>query len=96
MDLVNQPNKSNANLKQLENLSSKITKNYQELGDELKQIDFTQFDIEIDPKVLDALNVPYFKPENPETAVDLINTAWITAENEGTAVGILLEIPFWK
>ena len=52
MDLVNQPNKSNANLKQLENLSSKITKNYQEL----KQIDFTQFDIEIDPKVLDALN----------------------------------------
>lgn len=48
------------------------------------------------PKVLDALNVPYFKPENPETAVDLINTAWITAENEGTAVGILLEIPFWK
>lgn len=56
MDLVNQPNKSNANLRQLENLSSKITKNYQELGDELKQIDFTQFDIEIDPKVLDALN----------------------------------------
>lgn len=55
-DLVNQPNKSNANLRQLENLSSKITKNYRELGEELKQIDFTQFDIEIDPKVLDSLN----------------------------------------
>lgn len=48
------------------------------------------------PKVLDALNITYFKPENPESAMDLIHDAWSVAESEGTAVGILLEIPFWK
>ncbi len=48
------------------------------------------------PKILDALNIKYFKPENIESVGDLIYNAWNIAENDGSAVGILLEIPFWK
>lgn len=48
------------------------------------------------PKILDALNIKYFKPKHPESVEDLINDTWGIAENEGSAIGILLEIPFWK
>lgn len=48
------------------------------------------------PKVLDSLNIKYFKGESKETVGDLICDAWNIAEDEGSAVGILLEIPFWK
>jgi sulfopyruvate decarboxylase subunit alpha len=47
------------------------------------------------PKVLDALEIPYFIPETPEEALNLIPKAWNMAETNGTPVGILLSIKFW-
>ena len=47
------------------------------------------------PNVLDALNIPYFKPDTPEKALEDIKEAWNIATEKGTAVGILLEISFW-
>jgi sulfopyruvate decarboxylase subunit alpha len=47
------------------------------------------------PQVLDALNIPYFKPEHPEEALKDIKNAWDIATAKGTPVGILLEISFW-
>lgn len=47
------------------------------------------------PRILDALELPYFKPETPEEALEDIKEAWTIATSEGLAVGILLEISFW-
>ena len=47
------------------------------------------------PRVLDALEIPYFIPETPEEALNLIPKAWNIAETNGTPVGILLSIKFW-
>lgn len=47
------------------------------------------------PRVLDALELPYFKPETPKEALDEIKLAWEVAQHEGVPVGILLEITFW-
>lgn len=47
------------------------------------------------PKILDSLDLPYFKPETPEEALEEIKEAWNIAESKGTPVGILLEITFW-
>jgi len=47
------------------------------------------------PQILDALELPYFKPENPEEALDNIKRAWELAKSKGIPVGILLEITFW-
>lgn len=47
------------------------------------------------PKVLDALQIPYFNPKTPDEALDLIPNAWKMAETNGTPVGILLSIKFW-
>jgi sulfopyruvate decarboxylase subunit alpha len=47
------------------------------------------------PRVLDALEIPYFIPETPEEAYNLIPKAWNIAETNGTPVGILLSIKFW-
>jgi len=47
------------------------------------------------PRVLDALNIPYFKPAKPEEALKDIKKAWDIATTGGTPVGILLEISFW-
>jgi sulfopyruvate decarboxylase subunit alpha len=47
------------------------------------------------PRVLDALEIPYFIPETPEEALNLIPKAWNMAETNGTPVGILLSIKFW-
>jgi sulfopyruvate decarboxylase subunit alpha len=47
------------------------------------------------PRVLDALNIPYFKPDHPEEALEDIENAWNIATTKGTPVGILLEISFW-
>lgn len=47
------------------------------------------------PKVLDALQIPYYNPKTPEEALRIIPEAWEIAENKGTPVGILLDIKFW-
>ena len=47
------------------------------------------------PRILDALELPYFKPETPEEALDDIKKAWELAQSKGVPVGILLEITFW-
>ena len=47
------------------------------------------------PKVLDALEIPYFNPKTPDEALKIIPNAWKMAETNGTPVGILLDIKFW-
>ena len=47
------------------------------------------------PKVLDALEIPYFNPKTPDEALKIIPKAWKIAETEGTPVGMLLDIKFW-
>lgn len=47
------------------------------------------------PKVLDALDMPYFNPKTPEEALKVIPDAWSLSETGGTPVGILLDIGFW-
>jgi len=47
------------------------------------------------PRILDALELPYFKPETPEQALNDIKQGWNLAQSKGVPVGILLEITFW-
>ena len=47
------------------------------------------------PKVLDALQIPYYNPNTPEEALKIIPEAWISATKNGNPVGILLDINFW-
>lgn len=47
------------------------------------------------PKVLDALEIPYFNPKTPDDALNVITKAWQIAKTKGTPVGILLDIKFW-
>ena len=47
------------------------------------------------PKILDALEIPYFNPKTPDDALNIIPKAWQIAKTKGTPVGILLDIKFW-
>jgi sulfopyruvate decarboxylase subunit alpha len=47
------------------------------------------------PKVLDALQIPYFNPKTPNEALKLIPEAWRMAETKSIPVSILLGIKFW-
>ncbi|HMK54986.1 MAG TPA: sulfopyruvate decarboxylase subunit alpha [Methanobacteriaceae archaeon] len=47
------------------------------------------------PRVLDALNMPYFNPKTPQEALKVIPEAWNLAMIQKIPVGILLEITFW-
>jgi sulfopyruvate decarboxylase subunit alpha len=47
------------------------------------------------PKVLDALQIPYYNPNTPEEALNIIPEAWEAAKKRGNPVGILLDIKFW-
>ncbi len=47
------------------------------------------------PKVLDALQIPYYNPKACEEALKIIPQAWEIATKKGTPVGILLDIKFW-
>ncbi len=47
------------------------------------------------PKILDALEIPYFNPKTPEEALKIIPRAWKMGKLNGTPVGILLDIKFW-
>jgi sulfopyruvate decarboxylase subunit alpha len=47
------------------------------------------------PKILDALEIPYFNPKTPDEALKIIPKAWKIAKTQGTPVGLLLDIKFW-
>jgi sulfopyruvate decarboxylase subunit alpha len=47
------------------------------------------------PKILDALEIPYFNPKTPDEALKIIPRAWEMGKLNGTPVGILLDIKFW-
>lgn len=47
------------------------------------------------PRLLDALDMPYFNPKTPEESLKVIPEAWKLAMIQGIPVGILLEITFW-
>ena len=47
------------------------------------------------PRILEAMNFPFFKPGTPEGAYDDIRDAWDLSEDEGKPVSILLEISYW-
>ena len=48
------------------------------------------------PRVLEALEIPYYNPKTPEEAFEVIGNAWDQAQSKGTPVGILLDINYWK
>ena len=48
------------------------------------------------PKILESLNIPYYKPKTPENAKETVKKSWIKAEKEKTQVAILFEISYWK
>ena len=47
------------------------------------------------PRVLEALEIPYYNPKTPEHAFEVIKNAWNQAQSNGTPVGILLDISYW-
>ncbi len=47
------------------------------------------------PRVLEALEIPYYNPKTPEDAFEVIKNAWNQAQSNGTPVGILLDISYW-
>jgi sulfopyruvate decarboxylase subunit alpha len=47
------------------------------------------------PRVLEALEIPYYNPKTPEEAFEVIWNAWNQAQSQGTPIGILLDISYW-
>lgn len=47
------------------------------------------------PRILEAMDFKFFKPETPEAAYDAVRLAWDLSEEEGKPVSILLEIKYW-
>ena len=47
------------------------------------------------PKILDAMDFKYFKPENSEEAYETVVKAQELTEKDGLPVSILLEIKYW-
>ncbi len=47
------------------------------------------------PRILDAMDFKYFKPEKPEEAYENIKEAWDLSLQEGKPVSVLLEIKYW-
>ncbi len=47
------------------------------------------------PRILEAMNFNFFKPDTPEAAYDAIRRSWELSEEEGKPVSILLEIKYW-
>ena len=47
------------------------------------------------PRILEAMDFKFFKPENPEGAYEDIRQAWDLSVEEGKPVSILLEIKYW-
>ena len=47
------------------------------------------------PRLLEAINFKFFKPDTPEAAYEDIKLSWNLSEEEGLPVSILLEIKYW-
>jgi sulfopyruvate decarboxylase subunit alpha len=47
------------------------------------------------PRLLEAMNFKFFKPDTPEAAYEDIKLSWNLSEEEGLPVSILLEIKYW-
>ena len=47
------------------------------------------------PRILEAMDFKFFKPETPEAAYDAIRFSWDLSEDEGKPVSVLLEISYW-
>ena len=47
------------------------------------------------PRILEAMDFRFFKPENPEAAYEAVSTSWDLSIDEGKPVSILLEISYW-
>ena len=47
------------------------------------------------PRILEAMNFKFFKPDTPEGAYEDILNSWDLSVNEGKPVSILLEISYW-
>jgi sulfopyruvate decarboxylase subunit alpha len=47
------------------------------------------------PKVVEALQIPYYNPKTPEEAFETVKNAWKKSISDSTPVGILLDINYW-
>lgn len=47
------------------------------------------------PRILEAMNFNFFKPQTPEAAYDDIRLSWEMSEEEGKPISILLDIKYW-
>lgn len=47
------------------------------------------------PRILEAMDFKFFKPETAEAAYDAVRLSWDMSEEEGKPVSILLEIRYW-
>ena len=48
------------------------------------------------PKLLESLNLDYYKPYKITEAYNIVKNSWNDAVEEGKPVSILLEIKYWK
>lgn len=51
---------------------------------------------ELTPKLLDTMDIPYFRPEDDVDPTKIIIKAWNTASELKKPVAVLLPIPFWR
>lgn len=47
------------------------------------------------PRILEAMDFKFFKPETPEGAYEDLQKAWTLSVEEGKPVSVLLEIKYW-
>ncbi len=47
------------------------------------------------PRILEAMDFSFFKPQTPEEAYNDIRRSWEMSEEEGKPISILLEIKYW-
>jgi sulfopyruvate decarboxylase subunit alpha len=50
---------------------------------------------EATPRLLDAMDFTYSKPDSPEEAYEQVKESWNNSLKEGKPVSILLEISYW-
>ena len=48
------------------------------------------------PKILEAMDLQYFNPKNPEEAFEIIADCWKISESEKKPVAVLLEVSYWE
>lgn len=48
------------------------------------------------PKLLESLDLPYYKPKNHEEAYEVVSKSWNESVKSKKVISILLEIKYWK